>query len=355
LSSGKSVFLYAPPLVLSLFALPRFFKRFPAEAALCVGLIATVIVFHARVSYWAGDGAWGPRYLAATMPFWILPLGAVLADWWRNRLQRAFVILFCALGVLSNLLGMSVNFDTYIQIEPREALRHFEPNASPLLGQWTLLRERVGVWTNAMQARDGIFLTRGFVNQNKLFPQYIPARAQVQIKNAVAANAELELYALDYRVETKPKRTLEFFADGVALNATRVPHADAGELEYRVTLPSSDTTLDIVTRGSNAKGTSPQGDELGVHVQTLDVVRGANTMPLDATLAIPNVPFADAREVWGWFFRPGYAHFDQLAWYVSVAGLAQGRAEILLGAWFMLGIACAGLGAFWLWRVFFPT
>src|SRR5581483_7797277 len=50
LSSGKSVFFYAPPLVLTLIAFPRFLRRFSAEASLCLILIAAVIVFHARVA-----------------------------------------------------------------------------------------------------------------------------------------------------------------------------------------------------------------------------------------------------------------------------------------------------------------
>ncbi len=345
LSSGKSVFMYAPPLVLSVIAFPRFFKTYRAEAILCALLIATVIVFHARVYYWAGDGAWGPRYLAATMMFWILPL----AVWGKNFLERALVFLFFALGVLVNLLGMSVNFDTYIQIEPREVVRHFEPSASPLLAQWSLLQERAGAWGNAFQARDGIFLTRGFVKQDELFPQYIPQRAHVWIKNA--DTAELKLYALDYRVETRPKRTLEFFANGAPLETTRVPHSDAGELEYRVLLPrASDVTLEIFTRGSDENGSSPQGDELGVHVQSIESTRGENGIEPDATLAIPNAPFADARELWGWFFRQNYLHWDHVAWYVSVAGLEMRSVMIILGAWFFLAAVSTTVGAIGLWR-----
>ncbi|TAH50781.1 MAG: phospholipid carrier-dependent glycosyltransferase [Chloroflexota bacterium] len=350
LSSGKSVFLYAPPLVLSVVALPRFFKRYRPEALFCILLIATVILFHARVSYWAGDGAWGPRYLAATMMFWMLPLGAALQDWWRTLWQRALVLLFFACGVWVNLLGMTVNFDTYIQIEPREVVRHFEPSASPLLAQWDLVNERMRAWTNAVQAHEGIFLTRGFVNQEELFPQFIPPRAELWIKNATQLPGELHFAALDYRVETKPKRTLEFFANGAPLETIRVPRSDAGELEYRVQLPRGDMTVQVLTRGSEAKGKSLQGDELGVHVQEIELTLGENTFYPDGALAIPPVPLADAREVWGWFFRPTYAHWDYLAWYVNVAGLNDTTVKLLTGAWFLLAALCTTIGGIGLWK-----
>ncbi len=349
LSSGKSVFFYAPPLVLTLIAFPRFLRRFSAEASLCLILIAAVIVFHARVAYWAGDGAWGPRYLVATMPFWVVPLGGVLADWWRNRVQRALVLAVCGAGLLVNLLGMSINFDTYIQLEPRDSVRQFVPAASPLPAQVALLEARLRGWWNAALARQGVFLTRGFVDQgDELFPQFLPARAQLWIKQDGAPGAELALYALDYRVETRPKRTLALLGDGVPVAATRVAHGDAGELEYRLPLPAKPAlTLEILTLDSAHKGKRSSGVEPGVHLQWLDVTRGGTRLPLYAYLAIPNAPLEDPRELWGWFFRPTYPHFDHVVWYLNVAGLPPERTAPLLSAWFVLGIVCLGSGA-WL-------
>jgi hypothetical protein len=76
-SPGRSVFLYAPPLMLSLALFPRFWRanNRMAEAILMAGLIA--LLFYG--SWWAWDGgtSWGPRFLVPLMPLWMLPLGMI--------------------------------------------------------------------------------------------------------------------------------------------------------------------------------------------------------------------------------------------------------------------------------------
>lgn len=353
LSSGKSIFLYAPPLLLALIAFPRFLRQHLPEALCAILLVLTVLVFHARVSYWAGDGAWGPRYLVATLPFWMLALGPSLAAWWARRVTRALVLALSALGVLVTLLGLTINFDSYIQLEPREAVRHFDPAASPLVAQLRLLADRLDAWTRPPRTDAGVFLLRGFTPQDELWPQFLPARAELAVRRASAAPLTLELYALDYRVETRPKRALAFRANGAPLAATRVPHADAGELEYHVPLPPSpDLRVEILTVGSDPRGKSPQGDELGVQLQALSLGADTVSLPLDPALAIPPAPVADARELWGWFFRPTYRHWDHVLWYLSMAGLDSTVLTLLESVWLALVSFCVGAGTVLLGRAF---
>lgn len=357
LSSGKSVFLYAPPILLGVFALPRALRRFTAEALLCLALVATVVVFHARLSFWSGDGAWGPRYLAATMPFWILPIGAALAAWWRNLFQRAAVLALVGAGVLVNLLGMSINFDTYIQIEPRNNVRYYEPAASPLLAQWNLLYERVQGWRDALGPAEGLVFLRGLTNTRgeEVLPQYLPPRAEVWVKHAGDMPAFLRVYALDYRDDSKPKRRLSFWANGAELNAERLPHADPGELEYNVPLPAgSRVRVEIITTGSAPRGKSPQGDELGVHLQQIQVWSEGRLLPLSTALAVPPAPLVQPRELWAWFFLPAHPHFDHFLWYLVVSGAP----EAVQWSWGLAlavpAILCIIAGALLLRRALLP-
>jgi hypothetical protein len=265
-----------------------------------------------------------------------------------------------------------VNFDTYIQLEPRESVRHFDPAGSPLRAQWDLLNERVGGWVRAFLAGEGVFLTRGFVRQAEgLFPQYLPAHASVWIRGAQTralndasvvstassspqSPAQFAVYALDYRGETHSKRTLGFRVNGEPLEATREHNDDAGVLDYSAFLPdAADLTLEILTLDSDPAGESLPGDELGVHLKSFHVRRGPDALPLSGELAVPPAPLTDARELWSWFYRPAYPHFDFVAWYLYVSGLEASSITILLVAWLLPAGICAAVGAAWLWRAVF--
>lgn len=354
LSSGKSVFLYALPIVLGVIAFPRFVWQFRAEALLCLLLIATVIIFHARVWYWAGDGAWGPRYLAATMPFWILPLGAVLSRWWRHPFQRAVVITFVSAGVLINVLGMTINFDTYLNQQPVERIRHFEPAGSPLLAQWNLLTARARAWSTALASSNpGIVLISGMLPsdaEDDLLPRYFSDRALILVKSNMRQPLTMDVVAFDYRPEGKPRRELHFLANGNESPAQQVPEGDAGILHYRVQLPSRQwLPIEIVTLGGALHGTSPMGDELGVHVQSIRVTDATSELDLQ-DIAIPPMPIANPRAAWGWFFAPAHLHFDFLAWYLFFSGLESADALKLAVPLYL----CSIMGALWagtmLWR-----
>lgn len=358
LSSGKSVFLYAPPIILFFFALPRFARRFPPEAAFCVLLMATFILFHARLEIWSGDGAWGPRYLVSTMPFWILPVGASVSSWWRRAWRRAAVIALVAAGVAVNILGLTINWDAYIQIQPNADARYFQPAESPLLAQWDLLTERVGKWWGEVVASPkGVVFVRGFLagsGQDNL-PRFLAPRALILVKSGAAQPLHLSLLALDYRSDQKEKRRLAFWANGAPLQSQLLPAADSGFLNYRVQIPAVDAAwapVDIVTLGSDPTGTSPQGDELGVHLQSLEVGAGdsGQTLPLLGDLAIAPLPTADPKAMWAWFYAPANAQFDFFWWYLYFSGLGDTQVAVVSLTIAAAGVVCLAAAAPTLWR-----
>jgi hypothetical protein len=67
----KSIFLFDPLIVLTILLLLVLWKRLPPEVRACGAasllLLAGYIAFYARYTYWAGDFAWGDRYVSTSV------------------------------------------------------------------------------------------------------------------------------------------------------------------------------------------------------------------------------------------------------------------------------------------------
>ena len=99
-SSGKSVFLFAPVAVIAVAGLARSFRKLPMEMGLLAALVIVNTLFFARVQFWSGDWAWGPRYLQIVIPC-VAAMAAPLMDspQWRRALLAVSVLglVFAAL------------------------------------------------------------------------------------------------------------------------------------------------------------------------------------------------------------------------------------------------------------------
>lgn len=116
-SSGKSVFLYSPTLVLALLGAPIFMRRFRAEGVLIAGIVITHLVIHARWWAWHGDWSWGPRFAVSVLPLAYLVAAPVLARLLgeegaprSGRLTRVLAAALCGLGFAVQLPGLVVNY-----------------------------------------------------------------------------------------------------------------------------------------------------------------------------------------------------------------------------------------------------
>lgn len=129
LSPGKSVFLYSPPLVLALFGFPRLLRRSPAVVWAMTATIVPVLLVYSRFLFWAGDYAWGPRYLVFAVPVMLLPAAALIDDvraWaagWRRRVAAAAIGAVAAIGLFVQALGISFYWDHFIRISHEAATR----------------------------------------------------------------------------------------------------------------------------------------------------------------------------------------------------------------------------------------
>jgi hypothetical protein len=141
-SPGKSIFLYAPPLLLTLFALPLAWRRCRDLLLVILVTVGPIVYVSASVVFWSGDYAWGPRYLVFAVPVLLLPAVIVFDEklreargWVKNAL-RGLLGTALAVGLFVQVLGSAFYWDLWIRVGYTAAERWLgKPNlgGSPLL------------------------------------------------------------------------------------------------------------------------------------------------------------------------------------------------------------------------------
>lgn len=104
-SPAKSVILYSPPIVLALVGLRRLMANRPGRFAPVVGCLALHLALVSSLRFWAGEWAWGPRYLVASLP--LACIGLPYA--WPEKERRTLKLLVCGLGFAVQVLAISVD------------------------------------------------------------------------------------------------------------------------------------------------------------------------------------------------------------------------------------------------------
>ncbi|GAB4531353.1 MAG: hypothetical protein Kow0063_10520 [Anaerolineae bacterium] len=160
-SPGRGLFLYAPVLVISLLAIPTFFRRNRSQAALAGAIIVAHLLLYGKWFMWHGGYAWGPRFMIPTLPFFVVGMAPAIerarqSVWWRTGL-----VALAVLSGLIQLLGLSVHFELFQTRLLDSGLPLFAPitffalRYSPLLGQFQFLR---------LEYLDFAWVTSGLVN-----------------------------------------------------------------------------------------------------------------------------------------------------------------------------------------------
>jgi hypothetical protein len=165
LSSGKSVFAYAPILVGSLFVLPHWWRTRRRDLLLLAVPVVFMLGITARWWSWGGDWAWGPRLIFPIIPLCALPLIELSKS--PTLARRASSSLLAAAGFYVQVLGISVDPGVFLydaapivravagQYDPntlRDGLVavHFVPELNPIVAQqWLLTRYLTNAEWNA--------------------------------------------------------------------------------------------------------------------------------------------------------------------------------------------------------------
>ncbi len=149
-SPGKGVFLYTPLLLISLAALPLFWRSHPPLAAMLVLWWLAYLAFYAPYNFWTGGVNWGPRFLLPLIPVSMLPLAALLAES-KGRAAPLLVALLVAAGIVIQLPAVLTDHVRYLVQQQETGDDRFydrtvyQPAYSPLVQQWpsalTVLRQ----------------------------------------------------------------------------------------------------------------------------------------------------------------------------------------------------------------------
>jgi hypothetical protein len=124
----KSIFLFDPLLVLAIFLLAWLWKRLTPEVraygAASLFLLLAYICFYARYAYWAGDFAWGDRYVSTSVELVAL-IAVPLLLRYREHLGRAIWGAGCALIFVSLAIQLaSLAFWLPLEIYQMETFGH---------------------------------------------------------------------------------------------------------------------------------------------------------------------------------------------------------------------------------------
>ncbi|MGH7141712.1 MAG: hypothetical protein ACREGH_03710, partial [Minisyncoccia bacterium] len=112
ISPGKSIFIFAPPILLALAGIRRLAQRDLGLAIVAVLTPVAYLFYFARYAQWEGGYCFGPRYLVAPLALLCLGLGPVFAavsapaGAWARR--AAWVLFFAGFAV--QIIGMSTSF-----------------------------------------------------------------------------------------------------------------------------------------------------------------------------------------------------------------------------------------------------
>lgn len=109
-SPGKSLFVYAPLLVLSVATFPKFWRKYRAEAVLVLFVAGGSLMLHAKMRSWYGSWGWGPRLFVPILPLLCIPALAYLPFLWRSRHGRAALLVIATWGLVLAFASMIGNY-----------------------------------------------------------------------------------------------------------------------------------------------------------------------------------------------------------------------------------------------------
>jgi hypothetical protein len=355
LSSGKSVFLYNP--VVFLWPLGLYLQirhRDWVVASLTSAVIAGVVIVHANVTYWHGDGAWGPRYLLMIIPFMLLAVSDAFA--WIHAQARYWrwlaVTFFVATTLFVQLAGKLVSINPYL-INSGDLDRYYSPIDSPILGHWRIiiaqLREDIDQHLGTRVNLAGWAYSEGDRSRGEQFPRISSNRATISIVPNANQHPILKArYHNCFPDTALPKVTVQLEEYTIFEDIACPPRT------MRILLPDKPSTVSITSPGVKLNGYIEQHkwyEYLGSVVQMLEVYDATQVYPIKAPLIpaaqMPTGPVA--LRIWLSDIRIGF--YDFWWYYLSIVPVPTTRIRMFLLIYAIIAL----IGALsWRWQPYQP-
>jgi hypothetical protein len=136
-SPGKSIVLFAPPVLLAAFGFAELHRRRPWLARAVGGASAAHVLLVSSLAFFGGDWAWGPRYVVPLLGLW-----ALAAPYGARRLGRRATTALILAGLVVQLLALSLDHQRFFferNLHPwfwaYDRWVYFKPDRSQLLAR----------------------------------------------------------------------------------------------------------------------------------------------------------------------------------------------------------------------------
>ncbi len=315
-SSGKSIFLYAPLLILwplGLWLQRRQWRWLFAP----LSVVVAITFVHSNWPFWDGAGAWGPRFLVLCLPMMVLPLGEAYT--WLGQQTRG--LRWSILGILLTLTAVvqiaaiGINFNTYFDRTRSESTMHYDISQSPIVANLTQLNLQLNHdWNTLTQAGvtlQGWSYSEGDNKLNAQFPRLAGPHATITITPRNTEFAFLRGNYVNY-FDTNCHMKIAIISNHNLLNNKPVCKP---RLVY-ILLPKRRTTIEFRSAGVTSTRLTQYEwyKKLGITMINLRIYDNHGNYPFWAKLnppsRMPNRPFS--MRVWASDKR---TEFYDLWWY----------------------------------------
>ncbi len=109
LSPGKSVFIFAPPVILALAGFRRLWKLERGVATLAISFPLLYLFFYAGYTQWEGGYCVGPRYLVPSIVLLCVALGPMLTESTTSK-TRIIALVLLGLGAFVQSVSLATSF-----------------------------------------------------------------------------------------------------------------------------------------------------------------------------------------------------------------------------------------------------
>ncbi len=394
LSPGKGLLWYALPLLISIAGFTGFRRRHRAEAMFIIVLASSMLAVFGSFYAWHGDGAWGPRLITPIVPFLLLPALVVIQrataqkpqavsqldyvntkntkmllgfgvetriderrktkSYLRPDGRSLLISIAVGLGFIVNLLGVLVNFDTFLNVGYGAQTRYWMPYASPILGHASLLDQqmrgsllRMSPQPRTVLLKSGFSYSEGNKARGKFLPRWTTGMGVLEVWPDLGGGpVTATLRLLDHRPPemARAKVTLRVNDMPVELEKAPVPDIPIGtDYSFAVSTYPARIAIESDTWNPSSLQDGARDEDIGVNLESIKISEGGVLRQYTVVEAFAAPPYYP-QPLWYYDLRTS---FPADIWPVYLAEADMGNKGILLLALPLVVIGLASLLIGW--------